>query len=81
MQGGAADRHSPESRQDLRWRQGTPFSEEVGYLLHDAVPELLGAETVELVLEFHQTRLDAHGVGLSSLGPRGERGVPSLRMS
>ncbi|WP_158020919.1 hypothetical protein [Methylorubrum extorquens] len=51
MLGGAAERHGPEPRQDFGWRQGAALDEELGYLLHDAVPELLGAEAVELVLD------------------------------
>ena len=53
-----ADRHSPKPRQDLRRRQGALLDGELGYLLHDAVPELLDAELVELVLDLRQADLN-----------------------
>ncbi|GJE43029.1 hypothetical protein [Methylobacterium soli] len=43
--------HRPEFRQNLGRGHGAPVREDFGYLLHDAVPELLGAEAVELVLD------------------------------
>lgn len=79
MQGGAAERHSPELRQDLGRHQGAPLHQEVGYLLHDALPELLGAEAVELVLNLSEAGLDAGDLVLGGLGPGGERGVPRLK--
>lgn len=72
--------HGPELRQYLGRRQGPPLHQEVDYLLHDAVPELLGAESVELVLDLGEAGLDAGDLVLGGLGPVGERGVPGLEI-
>lgn len=79
MQSGAAERRGSELRQDLGRRQVPSLYEHLGYLLHDAVPELLGPEAVELVLNLGEAGLDAGGFAFSGLGPGSERGVPSLK--
>jgi hypothetical protein len=58
VQGGSAVGHGPELRQDLGRRQEAPLGRELGNLLHDTVPELLGLEAVELVLDRVEPGLD-----------------------
>ncbi len=68
MQGGAAVGHGPELRQDLGRRQEASLDRELGYLLHDTVPELLGLEAVELVLDRVKPGLDALNLRFGDLG-------------
>jgi hypothetical protein len=79
VQGGAAQRHGPELRQDRGRRQGAAYDEELGYLLRDAVPELLDAEAVELILDLSEPGLETDGLVTSGPGPGVERGVPGLK--
>lgn len=74
VQGGAAERHGSDLRQDLGKRQSPPLDKHLGYLRHDAVPELLGVEAVKLVLDLGEVQLNAPGLGMG-----GERSVPGLR--
>lgn len=79
VEGGALDGHAPELRQDLGWGHGSSCGYDLVNLLHDAVPELQGAEAVELVLGLLKADEDAGGFVLGGLGSGGERGVPGLK--
>lgn len=78
MQDCTAECHGSEPRQEFRRCEGAPLDEELGYLLHDAAPELLGPEAVELVLDLLDVREDGRGLVISGTGPGCERGVLGL---
>ncbi len=60
--------------------KGSVLGQELGYILHDAIPELLSAEAIELVLNLGETHLDAPGFVLGGLGSGGGRGVLSVKI-
>ncbi|MDQ0522437.1 hypothetical protein [Methylobacterium gregans] len=80
VQGGAAERHGLELRQDLDRRQGATLDKELGYLLHHPIPGFLCAKPIEQVLDLGEAHVDAPGLALGGLGSGGERGALGLRI-